>query len=920
MTCGVLLTFFPSVKTVHYTVQRIDLTHDMAVLARNTNEMAVEGTYTSITFPSIHQQRNNDISPERDDYCAIVSAYGQQPDPWKENSPTNAQESRMPGTTGSGPLLASLPSFMSVFGNGVDVQEAREVENTTSITTNRAVNTLKRPPHSSHYSSPVLRRDSTSTFESADSSPTTTISTMDSLTEPSPSSSPESPTSILPLSKLSTSFRSDKQVGMGASDETQRPSSAFASLSGLSRGDSPNKKTRNMKNLSVNTTASSRASQQLPSLSFQPGTSTTAKPQAFSAPPTPAFIVPPKPPRKRPSNLGLKLTTPENSLGNQDTSSGSSIIPPTPSIDSQSRTLSYLKAASTVPMVSSPTVAPEGGMKLPPFGGVSSNCRPARSRPPLSTGYHSSENNYSSPITRQTLDHVEEENDYELPLSREVKSPAYPQGPVCIYDPHVYLYLEPTDSEASKFDVVLNVAREVKNPFKVATEKGNEVRMEDAATQVALTNGDLHDIDREAFPEPQTAISDKSFSSALETQPTERSEKPLAESKAERVTPEYIHILWDHNTNVVDDLLRLCELVDDRAKQGKKVLIHCQCGVSRSASLVVAYGLYKNPQLTVQEAYDAVKSRSKWIGPNMNLIYQLSEFKSKLSQPFLMGSLGWHSWRTMGSGRANPHASPSNMPTSLLHDPSQGPLAGPFRKDLDLTPARSNSFSPPSSAHIEARESQGSVSPGPSSAPPDMQWSPSDTIVPGDHTMTNIDAQERSPQQPLSPMSEDNAVSPTDTSRPEIPDSKSPEYSKVEPLSELKPPSPSPSQVPLPLTTTLPAGFSSLLTRRAAAPILLPFRQASPPKFTAAQITAHFRPEHTARNDDPPPTPSLLSPRAAEFTASPFHRTAAGDLAGSSVFEQALMSPKPMQDKEEDPRSPATRGEAPITRSIFDVL
>ena len=561
-------------------------------------------------------------------------------------------------------------------------------------------------------------------------------------------------------------------------------------------------------------------------------------------------------------------------------------------------------------------------MKLPPFGGTSANYRPGRSRPPLSTAYHSSENNYSSHITRQTLDHVEEENDYELPLSREVKSPAYPQGPVCIYDPHVYLYLEPTDSEASKFDVVLNVAREVKNPFTAAIGEVDQRRTEDAAVQVSLTNGSLHDIDREASQEPQTAISDKSFSSAFESQPADLPREASDPVKTERATPEYIHILWDHNTNVVDDLLRLCELIDDRAKQGKKVLIHCQCGVSRSASLVVAYGLYKNPQLTVQEAYDAVKIRSKWIGPNMNLIYQLSEFKSKLPKTFLAGPSNWHSWRLTGSGRANPHTTPLNIPASLLQDSAQGSLSGPFRKDLDLTPARANSFSPPSSANIEGRNQAGDVSPGPSSAPPDMQWSPSDTIVPSDSIMTNIDAQERSPEMLSSPEVEELAVSPTDTASHKPQDSTKSGLSgkSQEEPPQLGLPTSEPSQAPSPLAPSLPAGFSSLANRRAAAPAQLPFRQASAPRFSPDQMTAYFRPEVSMSNDEPPPTPSLLSPRAAEFTASPFHRTAAGDLAGSSVFEQALMSPKPVQDKEEDPRSPATRGEAPITRSIFDVL
>src|SRR5262249_12136582 len=53
--------------------------------------------------------------------------------------------------------------------------------------------------------------------------------------------------------------------------------------------------------------------------------------------------------------------------------------------------------------------------------------------------------------------------------NEDVKSPGYPDGPIAIYDDNVYLYLEPTAEEASRFDVVINVAREVANPFR-ATE------------------------------------------------------------------------------------------------------------------------------------------------------------------------------------------------------------------------------------------------------------------------------------------------------------------------------------------------------------------------------------------------------------------------------------------------------------------
>ncbi|KAF2092079.1 DSPc-domain-containing protein, partial [Saccharata proteae CBS 121410] len=173
------------------------------------------------------------------------------------------------------------------------------------------------------------------------------------------------------------------------------------------------------------------------------------------------------------------------------------------------------------------------------------------------------------------VEEEEHEPNFDVPQSREEKLAAYPHGPICIYESGVYLYFEPTAEQASHYDVILNVASEVLNPFK---------------------------------PAPETAADAKRTTSA----------------------PEYIHIPWEHNTDIVPDLYRLVRVIDDRVQKGKRVLVHCQCGVSRSASLIVAYGLYKNPGISVQEAYDAVKKRSKWIGPNMNLIMQLQEFRSGL--------------------------------------------------------------------------------------------------------------------------------------------------------------------------------------------------------------------------------------------------------------------------------------------------
>lgn len=875
------------------------------VIAHNTDMMMTQEDPQGLETTPI-----NAFTDEDGDRTAIT--FGSDPPsmPLMSSVPTNPEESSMPVTASSQSSLASLPSFMSVYGDKTDVRRERGAD---AVGFNRAANVAKRPSPSSHFSSPIFRRDSTSTFESADSSPTTTISTMDSsLTEPSPSSSPESPTSSLPLSSrkpLGINIKATREM-----DPKDQWSHSLASLPGLYRGDSPNKKMRNTKNLSVNTSASLRQANLLPKLAL----STVAAPsngRPFSAPPTPLFIVPPKPARRRPSNLGLTLSTPDaNAASGPD---GSNIIPQTPS-DAHFRTVRYAHVTSNVPIFS-PTVAPEGGMRLPPFGNPSVPSRLGKSRPPLSIHQSYGDDSSSSPTTVQTLDHVQEESDYDLPLSREAKSPAYPQGPVCIYDPLVYLYLEPSDTEASEFDVILNVAREVQNPFSAVVEEDSLPRVEDATKDVSLDAGSHRSstfvAGRDGTPEPQTAISDQSFHSTFETLPDNGSASNST-AKPPKAVPEYIHVPWEHNTNVVDDLMRLCEVIDDRVRQNKKVLIHCQCGVSRSASLVVAYGLYKNPDRTVQEAYNIVKNRSRWIGPNMSLIYQLSEFRSKVqrySPPVGPG------WRNPGPGWTLKDAIstvklPSGVEASIHRNSHQAPLTAPYHDDRTSQPGgRASSFSPLHLSRTVGTSTVGDVTPGPSSAPPSMIWSPgAEALQPPAATGTSDENQPPGSMPSSLPkamdIDHDETVprphaDPDPTPREAAPSVQPPE----QPAS--LPPAP-----PFPFLRTLPNGFSSLAARRHLHR-RLPLRQ-EPPQFVENQFPPQFGPDRIMF-DHVPETPSLLSPRAAEFTASPFHRTAAGDLAGSSIFEQGLMGLKAQDD---DPRSPAQRGEAPITRNIFGVL
>ncbi|SNX85292.1 uncharacterized protein MEPE_04001 [Melanopsichium pennsylvanicum] len=72
-----------------------------------------------------------------------------------------------------------------------------------------------------------------------------------------------------------------------------------------------------------------------------------------------------------------------------------------------------------------------------------------------------------------------------------------------------------------------------------------------------------------------------------------------------------------------------------------KILVHCQCGVSRSATLVIAFVMQAAAMrygfeaartlLGMHDCYNMVKEKSSSISPNISLIYQLVEWERYLS-------------------------------------------------------------------------------------------------------------------------------------------------------------------------------------------------------------------------------------------------------------------------------------------------
>jgi protein-tyrosine phosphatase len=63
--------------------------------------------------------------------------------------------------------------------------------------------------------------------------------------------------------------------------------------------------------------------------------------------------------------------------------------------------------------------------------------------------------------------------------------------------------------------------------------------------------------------------------------------------------------------------------------KGHRVIVHCAAGISRSATLVIAYLMIEN-HWTFQEAFDYVRKRRSIINPNPGFIKQLKGLEFKL--------------------------------------------------------------------------------------------------------------------------------------------------------------------------------------------------------------------------------------------------------------------------------------------------
>ena len=86
-----------------------------------------------------------------------------------------------------------------------------------------------------------------------------------------------------------------------------------------------------------------------------------------------------------------------------------------------------------------------------------------------------------------------------------------------------------------------------------------------------------------------------------------------------------IDIMDDYETNIIK-YFKECFLFMDGYD---KVFVHCAAGMSRSATIVIAYLMWKK-KLLLSEAIQFVKDKRPVISPNLNFMNQLQKFQDLL--------------------------------------------------------------------------------------------------------------------------------------------------------------------------------------------------------------------------------------------------------------------------------------------------
>jgi hypothetical protein len=104
-------------------------------------------------------------------------------------------------------------------------------------------------------------------------------------------------------------------------------------------------------------------------------------------------------------------------------------------------------------------------------------------------------------------------------------------------------------------------------------------------------------------------------------------EVEMAETRIDLPTgvKERIFFIVDDRSRLIEPIIRVCiDLIDEHLGTGAGVLVHCQAGISRSASVVIGL-IMKSKKMKALDALKYVENRRPCVQPNPGFWRELTE-------------------------------------------------------------------------------------------------------------------------------------------------------------------------------------------------------------------------------------------------------------------------------------------------------
>lgn len=133
----------------------------------------------------------------------------------------------------------------------------------------------------------------------------------------------------------------------------------------------------------------------------------------------------------------------------------------------------------------------------------------------------------------------------------------------------------------------------------------------------------------------------------------------------------------NHKADISSWFNEAIDFIDSIKSAGGRVFVHCQAGISRSATICLAY-LMRTNRVRLDEAFEFVKQRRSIISPNFSFMGQLLQFESQVLAPHCSAEAGSPAMAVLDRGASTttvfnfPVSIPvhsTNSALSYLHSP-----------------------------------------------------------------------------------------------------------------------------------------------------------------------------------------------------------------------------------------------------------